>query len=337
MPPTRSPGSTGAIAGGAADLSRMTVYENLQMGPPSMAAPFRAGPGAGLCDIPAPEGTALPARRHDVGRRAADAGDRPRPDEPAAAAAARRAVARLAPPLIVKQIFSAIKELNERDGMTVFLVEQKAYHALKLAHRGYVMVTGTITMSGTGKQLLDDPSVKAAISKGDGTDAGIPPRGEHDLALHARHRGDGRLDGLDDRAAASRSAGSRTGRRWSRCCCSAFAVRFITTPCSGARSCRRTTTSSTRSCFRSSVRPATVPPAPADDDAVSLALRAQRPALLAGEGLSPTPPVPAPATGAGCGRSGAFIAPANRSGSPRPGFPAERACEPDVTVDPEEY
>ncbi len=69
-------------------------------------------------------------------------------------------------PLIVKQIFSAIKELNERDGMTVFLVEQNAYHALKLAHRGYVMVTGTITMSGTGKQLLDDPSVKAAYLEG---------------------------------------------------------------------------------------------------------------------------------------------------------------------------
>ena len=69
-------------------------------------------------------------------------------------------------PLIVKQIFSAIKELNERDGMTVFLVEQNAYHALKLAHRGYVMVTGTITMTGTGKQLLDDPSVKAAYLEG---------------------------------------------------------------------------------------------------------------------------------------------------------------------------
>jgi branched-chain amino acid transport system ATP-binding protein len=69
-------------------------------------------------------------------------------------------------PLIVKQIFSVIRELNERDGMTVFLVEQNAYHALKLAHRGYVMVTGTITMSGTGRQLLDDPSVKAAYLEG---------------------------------------------------------------------------------------------------------------------------------------------------------------------------
>jgi branched-chain amino acid transport system ATP-binding protein len=69
-------------------------------------------------------------------------------------------------PLVVKQIFSVIRDLNERDGMTVFLVEQNAYHALKLAHRGYVMVTGTITMSGTGKDLLADPQVQAAYLEG---------------------------------------------------------------------------------------------------------------------------------------------------------------------------
>jgi branched-chain amino acid transport system ATP-binding protein len=69
-------------------------------------------------------------------------------------------------PLIVKQIFEIIKELNEKDGMTVFLVEQNAYHALKLAHRGYVMVTGNITMSGTGRELLEDPQVKAAYLEG---------------------------------------------------------------------------------------------------------------------------------------------------------------------------
>jgi branched-chain amino acid transport system ATP-binding protein len=69
-------------------------------------------------------------------------------------------------PLIVKQIFEIVKELNEKDGMTVFLVEQNAYHALKLAHRGYVMVTGNITMSGTGKDLLNDPQVRAAYLEG---------------------------------------------------------------------------------------------------------------------------------------------------------------------------
>ena len=57
-------------------------------------------------------------------------------------------------PLLVKQIFDAIRELNEREKLTVFLVEQNAYHALKLAHRGYVMVNGLITMSGPGRELL---------------------------------------------------------------------------------------------------------------------------------------------------------------------------------------
>ena len=69
-------------------------------------------------------------------------------------------------PLIVKQIFEIIHELNVRDGMTVFLVEQNAFNALKLAHRGYVMVNGMITMSGTGKELLADPSVRAAYLEG---------------------------------------------------------------------------------------------------------------------------------------------------------------------------
>lgn len=69
-------------------------------------------------------------------------------------------------PLIVKQIFEAIRELNRTEGLTVFLVEQNAYHALKLAHRGYVMVNGNITMSGTGKELLARPEVRAAYLEG---------------------------------------------------------------------------------------------------------------------------------------------------------------------------
>jgi len=68
-------------------------------------------------------------------------------------------------PLIVKQIFEVIGELN-RQGMTVFLVEQNAFHALKLAHRGYVMVSGLITMSGTGKELLARPEIRAAYLEG---------------------------------------------------------------------------------------------------------------------------------------------------------------------------
>ncbi|MBS0533490.1 MAG: ABC transporter ATP-binding protein [Proteobacteria bacterium] len=69
-------------------------------------------------------------------------------------------------PLIVRQIFDAIKALNAQDGLTVFLVEQNAYHALKLAHRGYVMVNGLITLSGTGKELLERPEIKQAYLEG---------------------------------------------------------------------------------------------------------------------------------------------------------------------------
>ena len=69
-------------------------------------------------------------------------------------------------PLIVKQIFEAIKELNRTEGLTVFLVEQNAFHALKLAHRGYVMVNGRITMSGSGRELLSKPEVRAAYLEG---------------------------------------------------------------------------------------------------------------------------------------------------------------------------
>ncbi len=69
-------------------------------------------------------------------------------------------------PLIVKQIFDVIADLNKTEGLTVFLVEQNAFHALKLAHRGYVMVNGLITMSGTGRELLARPEVRAAYLEG---------------------------------------------------------------------------------------------------------------------------------------------------------------------------
>jgi branched-chain amino acid transport system ATP-binding protein len=69
-------------------------------------------------------------------------------------------------PLVVRQIFDAIKALNAENGLTVFLVEQNAYHALKLAHRGYVMVNGLITLSGGGRDLLEHPEIKAAYLEG---------------------------------------------------------------------------------------------------------------------------------------------------------------------------
>ncbi|MBX3523682.1 MAG: ABC transporter ATP-binding protein [Xanthobacteraceae bacterium] len=69
-------------------------------------------------------------------------------------------------PLIVRQIFSAIRELNRTEQLTIFLVEQNAFHALKLAHRGYVMVNGRIAMQGSSRELLERPEVRSAYLEG---------------------------------------------------------------------------------------------------------------------------------------------------------------------------
>ena len=69
-------------------------------------------------------------------------------------------------PLVVKQIFATIGDINRERGMTVLLVEQNAYHALRLAHRAYVLVNGRIAMTGSGRELLDNPEVRAAYLEG---------------------------------------------------------------------------------------------------------------------------------------------------------------------------
>jgi branched-chain amino acid transport system ATP-binding protein len=69
-------------------------------------------------------------------------------------------------PMVVKQIFRTIDEINRQQNVTVFLVEQNAYHALKLAHRAYVMVNGRVALSGTGRQLLANPEIRAAYLEG---------------------------------------------------------------------------------------------------------------------------------------------------------------------------
>ena len=65
-------------------------------------------------------------------------------------------------PKVVQQIFSILKQLNQQQGMTIFLVEQNAHQALQLASRAYVLRTGNIILTGTGKQLLANPEVQAA-------------------------------------------------------------------------------------------------------------------------------------------------------------------------------
>jgi branched-chain amino acid transport system ATP-binding protein len=69
-------------------------------------------------------------------------------------------------PLVVRQIFGAIRQLNRETGLTVLLVEQNAFQALRLAHRGYVLVNGAITMAGPGAELLARPEIRAAYLEG---------------------------------------------------------------------------------------------------------------------------------------------------------------------------
>jgi branched-chain amino acid transport system ATP-binding protein len=69
-------------------------------------------------------------------------------------------------PMVVKQIFRVTKEINQQQNVTVFLVEQNAFHALRLADRGYVMVNGLISLSGSGQELLANPEVRAAYLEG---------------------------------------------------------------------------------------------------------------------------------------------------------------------------
>ena len=64
-------------------------------------------------------------------------------------------------PIIVKGVFDIIREINKQ-GVTILLVEQNANMALHAAHHGYVMETGSITLSGTGLELANDENVKAA-------------------------------------------------------------------------------------------------------------------------------------------------------------------------------
>lgn len=69
-------------------------------------------------------------------------------------------------PLIVRQIFEAIGRIARDEGVTIFLVEQNAYHALRLADRGYVLVNGRVRMSGTGRELLANAEIRAAYLEG---------------------------------------------------------------------------------------------------------------------------------------------------------------------------
>ncbi|CAA7611851.1 leucine/isoleucine/valine transporter subunit; ATP-binding component of ABC superfamily [Magnetospirillum sp. LM-5] len=69
-------------------------------------------------------------------------------------------------PLVVRHIFDLIARINSEQKVTVFLVEQNAFHALKLAHRGYVMVNGRIALAGSGAELLANPEIRSHYLEG---------------------------------------------------------------------------------------------------------------------------------------------------------------------------
>lgn len=71
-------------------------------------------------------------------------------------------------PIYIRKIFQIVRELNRDHGMTILLVEQNANQALRVAHRGYVLQHGEITLSGSGAELLASPEVRAAYLEGGG-------------------------------------------------------------------------------------------------------------------------------------------------------------------------
>ena len=144
---------------------RMTVYENLQLGaslsdPQNFAADLERAFGLFpiLKERQHQRGGTLSGGEQQMLAIARALMSRPRLlllDEPSLGLA----------PLIVKQIFAILSEIN-RAGMTLLLVEQNAHQALRLASRGYVMANGRIVLSGTGKELLANPEVRAAYLEG---------------------------------------------------------------------------------------------------------------------------------------------------------------------------
>jgi branched-chain amino acid transport system ATP-binding protein len=69
-------------------------------------------------------------------------------------------------PLLVRQIFQAIVDINREQGLTILLVEQNAFQALRIASRGYVLATGRVVLEGTGRELLANPEIRAAYLEG---------------------------------------------------------------------------------------------------------------------------------------------------------------------------
>src|ERR1700722_4934664 len=145
---------------------RMSVFENLQMGaviadpahfPRDLDRVFEMFPR--LAERREQRGGALSGGGQQLLGLGGALSSRPRPrllDEPSLGLA----------PLIVRQIFEAIRRIAREEKVTIFLVEQNAFHALRLADRGYVLVNGRVRLSGTGRELLANPEIRAAYLEG---------------------------------------------------------------------------------------------------------------------------------------------------------------------------
>jgi len=153
-------------AGRTAYFPRMTVFENLQMGA-MIADPARFNEDIErvltlfprLSERISQRGGTLSGGEQQMLAIARALMSRPKLlllDEPSLGLA----------PLVTKQLFENIREINREQGMTILLVEQNAFQALKLAHRAHIMVNGRIELSGSGAELLDNPAVRAAYLEG---------------------------------------------------------------------------------------------------------------------------------------------------------------------------
>jgi branched-chain amino acid transport system ATP-binding protein len=147
-------------------FSRMTVLENLQMGATTADPAYFAKDLSAVLEM-------FPI----LGRRQHQRGGTLSGGEQQMLAIGRALMARprlllldepslgLAP-LVVRQIFAVIRQINTDRGTTVFLVEQNAYQALRVAGRGYVLVNGKVTMTGSGAELLAAPEIRSAYLEG---------------------------------------------------------------------------------------------------------------------------------------------------------------------------
>ena len=145
----------------------MTVRENLELGADTAAGRRAMGAGAGPHPRPVPHpGGARPAVcGHAVGRRAADAGDRPRDwpagpsllmlDEPSMGLA----------PAVADMIFERISQIHREDGLTILLVEQRVAEALELCDRGFVLETGRMVLDGPFETLMADDRIRKLLSR----------------------------------------------------------------------------------------------------------------------------------------------------------------------------